>query len=264
MDLYYRKSGKGEVVIVCHGLYGMSDNWLPFSKFMSDYFELYLVDMRNHGFSPHSESHSYADLSKDLHDFVVKNNLSKVNLLGHSMGGKACMQFAVDYPDLLNKLVVIDISPLEYSEARVSSSASVNHYSVLQFMMNFDFSKIRSRGEIYDIISQKFKDEFVQQFLSKNITKGENSLYTWKLNARTLFYKHEEILKGVNFNNKPVLCSTLYVKGEKSAYIQENDRQFIKEKFSNCEFLEIKGSGHMVHVENPFSLFPAIKDFLLQ
>ena len=259
MELYYRKIGKGTPLIICHGLYGMSENWLPIAKALSNSFEIYLPDMRNHGLSPHSQNHSYKDLSKDIYELIIKNNLKDVTLIGHSMGGKACMQLAVNHPKTVKRLVVIDISPKEYKS---KNTGGINHNKVLNFMINTNFSEIKLRTDITNLISNNFSDNFTRQFLLKNIKRGKSSKYEWKLNAKTLLEKHYEILRGVNFDNKKILCPTLFLKGANSNYISKEDEKFIHQNFGNAIIDKISSSGHFIHVENPLELINMLNVFL--
>ncbi len=263
MKLFYRKKGEGRAVIICHGLYGMSDNWLSAARQLANNFEVYLPDMRNHGLSPHSENHSYFDLSSDIYELTEANNLQDVILIGHSMGGKACMQFAALYPEKVYKLIVIDISPRDYTGNIPKNKPQVNHNNILEFMINIDFKKINNRNEISDFICNKFTDVFTQQLLMKNIIKGDESLYRWKLNAKTLFEKHFELLKGVDFRNKKINIPTLFIKGKKSNYIQTIDIEYINENFSDFTVTEISRCGHLVHIENLVAMISAIRNFII-
>ena len=109
MSLNFKKFGEGEPLIILHGLMGMLDNWQTQAKALSENFEVYLIDQRNHGKSFHSDEHNYSVLAEDLFGFIYENQLHDVNLLGHSMGGKVVMKFAQNNPHLVNKLIVADI-----------------------------------------------------------------------------------------------------------------------------------------------------------
>jgi pimeloyl-ACP methyl ester carboxylesterase len=262
MTLFFRKTGQGEPIIICHGLYGMSENWIPIAKVLGENHEVFLPDMRNHGLSPHADSNSYFDLSNDILELIKKNNLKNVILAGHSMGGKACMQLCVENPDIVKKLIVIDISPMGYLNFNSENKSRLNHNNILTFMATFDFSRIKTRNEINNQIFEHFKDEFTQQFLIKNIIKDENLEYRWKINAKFFWQNHSEILKEVDFKNQKITCETLFLKGENSDYIVQEDIDFIKEHFTNVEIKSIKNAGHGIHAENPFALILEMKNFL--
>ena len=114
MKLHFKKIGEGPAIVILHGLFGMSDNWMTISKMLSHQYSFYLLDLRNHGRSPHSEEFDYKLLAEDVAEFLNDHNLKNVNLVGHSMGGKAAMYFAVSHADLLKKLVVVDIMNKNY------------------------------------------------------------------------------------------------------------------------------------------------------
>ena len=109
MQLNYIKSGTGPNLIILHGLFGMLDNWKTLGKQLEKYFTVYLVDQRNHGKSPHTPEHSYQLMADDLKEFMLQQNISTTYLLGHSMGGKTAMQFALNYPEMVEKLIVVDM-----------------------------------------------------------------------------------------------------------------------------------------------------------
>lgn len=135
-------SGKGEPLVILHGFLGMGDNWKSLAVKFSKQYQVHLVDQRNHGRSFHAEEFSYEDLVQDLHNYLVHHNLHKVNILGHSMGGKTAMLFAVEYPELVNKLVVADIAPKFYPP---------HHQYILDALSAVDFSKVKSRSEIDEV-----------------------------------------------------------------------------------------------------------------
>ena len=121
MKLFFRHFGKGWPLVIVHGLYGSSDNWLSVAKKLENHFSLYLVDLRNHGNSPHSEEHNYQAMSQDLKDFILENNIKSPILMGHSMGGKVVMHLGLSNTELIQRMIVVDISPWEISMPPISS-----------------------------------------------------------------------------------------------------------------------------------------------
>ena len=122
MEMFFRKLGSGSPLIIIHGLYGSSDNWLTIGKELARDFEVYLVDLRNHGNSPHTDRHSYALMKLDLIEFLDRHDIEKAVLIGHSMGGKVAMVFALEFPERITSLVVIDIGPKSYHSLKDYSS----------------------------------------------------------------------------------------------------------------------------------------------
>ena len=121
MKLFYRKFGDGPPLIILHGLYGSSDNWVSIAKKLGDSFTVYLPDQRNHGQSPHSDIHDYDSMRDDLFELVTELRLKKFFLAGHSMGGKTAMAFAVKWPEMINGLLIADISPFTNENTQIAS-----------------------------------------------------------------------------------------------------------------------------------------------
>ena len=115
MKLFFRKMGSGSPLLILHGLLGTSDNWMSIAKELAKSFEVYILDMRNHGRSPHTNKFSYPDMVEDIYEFITDLNLRKISLMGHSMGGKIAMNFALEYPHRMENLIILDIAPREYS-----------------------------------------------------------------------------------------------------------------------------------------------------
>lgn len=168
MQLFYRKEGSGSPLVVVHGLYGSSDNWVNIGKRLAEKHTVYMLDQRNHGRSPFSNSHTFNDMRDDLAEFFEKHHIEKATVLGHSMGGKAAMWFAFDYPEKVEKLVIADIAPKDYLLLKEDSQFYL-HQNILLAMMEIDFSKIKSRNDVDDFMAQKIDDVNIRQFLLKNV-----------------------------------------------------------------------------------------------
>ena len=238
--LNYKTFGEGDPVIILHGLFGMLDNWQTIGKALAMNNMVYLVDQRNHGKSPHYDQHSYKLMAEDLATFMEEHWIHKAHLIGHSMGGKTVMQFAADFEDMVDKLVVIDIAPKQSKRG---------HDEILDALSGLDLSKIDKRSEAEASLSKSIKDRGVMQFLLKNLTRRKEGGYRWKMNLPILVSQYERILDPISFI-EAFEAPTLFLKGEKSNYIQEDDEIMIKEMFSNVEIREIKNAGHWVHAEN--------------
>ncbi|HEY3429551.1 MAG TPA: alpha/beta fold hydrolase, partial [Cyclobacteriaceae bacterium] len=162
MKLFFRELGQGQPFIILHGLMGSSDNWLTQAKMLSDEYKLYLVDQRNHGQSPHSDQFDYQVLANDLKDFIVDNGIQKPIVLGHSMGGKAAMNFAIANPDLLDRLIIVDIAPKAYP---------IHHDNIVEGLKAISINTLQTRNEADEILSRHVPEPDVRQFLLKNLSR---------------------------------------------------------------------------------------------
>ena len=263
MELFYRKEGSGSPLVVVHGLYGSSDNWINIGKRLAEKHTVYMVDQRNHGRSPFSDSHTFNDMRDDLLEFFEKHNIEKATLLGHSMGGKAAIWFAADYPEKVEKLVIADIAPKDYLLLKEDSQFYL-HQNILLAMMEIDFSKIKSRNDVDDFMAQKIDDVNIRQFLLKNVAKDKlNHQYKWRVNAGVLYDHLDEIVSGVNKNwledripitNYPVI----FIRGMKSKYILPEDEPMIKEIYPDSRIIDIPDAGHWLHAEQPELFMKAV------
>ena len=263
MDLFYRKEGSGTPLVIVHGLYGSSDNWLNIGKRLAEKHTVYMIDQRNHGRSPFSNSHTFNNMRNDLSEFFEKHNIEKATLLGHSMGGKVAMWFAADYPEKVEKLVIADIAPKDYLLLKEDSQFYL-HQNILLAMQEIDFSKIKSRIEVDDFMSQKIDDERIRQFLLKNVAKDKiNHQFKWRINAEVLYDHLDEIVSGVNRNwledRIPITSyPVIFIRGMKSKYILPEDEILIKEIYPDAMIIDIPDAGHWLHAEQPKLFMKAV------
>jgi pimeloyl-ACP methyl ester carboxylesterase len=262
MKLFFRKYGKkNPALIIVHGLYGMSDNWVTIAKFLSVNFEVFVIDQRNHGNSPHSDEHNYDLLQNDLFEFMQDQEIEKAVLLGHSMGGKTVMNFAKNHPEMISALIVVDISPKRYDSLQLSESKQ-KHLQILNAMQKIDFKNINRRQEIRESIIAELKEDRIADFILKNL-KRVNGKFQWKLNLDTIINKLDDIIDDLDFIEEINGFPILFVRGEKSNYILENDIIFIEEKFPAAEILTIKNAGHWIHAEKPEEFINVVLRFLI-
>jgi esterase len=254
-------------MIILHGLYGMSDNWMSVAKALSDDFEVWLPDWRNHGNSPHDAVHDYGALKQDLLEFMDEHGLQKAILAGHSMGGKAVMHFALDHPERISALIVIDISPRAYTDDDRSSDHSIDHATIIEGMMGVDIKRAKSRRDVETQLSWYIPSQRIRKFLLKNVDKDQAGQLRWKLNLRVLLDNLPVLFGGIDppggegsggITGFPVL----FIKGEKSGYISPDDYALIKKIFPEAEITTIPGAGHWLHAEQPGLLVKTIKYFL--
>ncbi len=255
MQLAYRKYGEGQPLLILHGLFGQSDNWNTLAKrFGENGFEVYTIDQRNHGLSPHSDIWNYEAMADDIKEFINEHNLENPILLGHSMGGKTAMFFALKYDGALDKLIVADMSPRAYEP---------HHDIVLDALNAVDFSNMNTRKEADTVLSTYITDFGTKQFLLKNIywedTTG--SKMNWRFNLPIITKNSNETLVAVPERTSNV--NTLFLRGEKSNYVNEAiDIVEIEERFPNYKLQTIANAGHWLHAEQPEAFYQAVISFI--
>jgi esterase len=254
MKLNYKTFGNGEPLIILHGLLGSLDNWQTIAKKLSEEYTVFIVDQRNHGRSPHSDDFSYDLLAADLLEFMYEHHIFNAHVLGHSMGGKVAMKFAVEHSDMVNKLIVADIAPVEYP---------AGHDIIFESLMAVDLKSVESRQEVEAILEQKIKDFGVRQFLMKGLTRNENNGFTWKFNLKALWNHYNEILK--TFDTRQTFEKpALFIKGGKSRYVTDEYIPVINRCFPKNSIFTIEDAGHWLHAEQPEIFTKATLDFLNQ
>ncbi|MGB3778957.1 MAG: alpha/beta fold hydrolase [Tunicatimonas sp.] len=238
-------------VVILHGVFGTSDNWQTFGKTLAERHRVVLVDQRNHGQSPHSDEFNCPTMADDLKTLVEDQQLPRPVVLGHSMGGKTAMFFAVRYPELLSKLIVVDIAPRAYP---------VHHQTILDAFAAVEIDKIQSRSEAEEQMMPLVPEKGVRQFLLKNLQRTDDG-FSWKLNLPVIRDNIEAIGEAVP-DDSPVEILALFVRGEKSDYIKKEDEALIKRIFPVAQVATVKGAGHWVHAEQPEALLEVVTDFL--
>lgn len=266
MELFFRKFGEGEPLIVLHGLYGSSDNWVTVGRELSGFYSVYLVDQRNHGRSPHSDKHNYYLMKDDLLEFMDNQGIEKANILGHSMGGKTALFFATTYPERVHKLIVVDIAPTSYQMLSESSPQALNHLNIMNALYNLDTEWISTLRDAEEQLSEAIPYKMVRQFLLKNLKRDVNGNYSWLLNVRTLRNELPAILEGLDpdeFQDRQMTSfPVLFIKGENSEYIGPKDERDILKIFPYAGIQTIEGAGHWVHAEKRDQFLKIVSDFL--
>lgn len=268
MELFYRKKGEGHPLIIVHGLYGASDNWMTIAAKLEGHFEVYMIDQRNHGRSPHSPKHNYSLMVEDLLEFMDTHHLQKAILLGHSMGGKTVMHFAAKYPERVSRLIVVDIAPKDYRPAEPDNSRAIEHRQIIDAMQAVDFSVVESRQDIDAQLSKYIPVERIRQFLLKNVHRSKDNRYSWSLNLDALDRDLDEIMQGLNVeaiqaDGGITGFPALFVRGEMSNYVLDEDLDLIESLFPYAELITIPKAGHWLHAEKPDEFVEAIMDFIL-
>jgi esterase len=252
MDLFYRALGQGQPLIILHGLFGSSDNWLSQAKKLSEHYSVYLLDARNHGQSPHDAAHNYTAMSQDLLDFIQVHQLSHPYVIGHSMGGKTVMKFLTLFPGIIAKSVVADISPRFYTR---------HHDHILEGLRAIPIETLNNRQEADDLLIQYLPNLGERQFLLKNLYRTEEGTFKWRMNLPVLMDQIDNIGEGLAADCR-IDTPTLFINGGDSNYVQEKDVALIKTIFPHSIFKTIPHAGHWLHAEKPEAFLHDVMTFL--
>ena len=250
--LHSKIVGEGVPLLILHGYFGNGDNWKTIANALSDTFQVHLIDQRNHGRSFHSDDFDYELMIEDLCNYIAHYKLEKVNLLGHSMGGKTTMLYAVEFPENVNKLIVADISPRMYPP---------HHHDILKALNSIDFSIQNSRKLVDEKLLELIPEVGVRQFLMKNIYWREKGQLDFRFNLESLTENNDEV--GVALPSFTIFeGETLFLKGENSGYISADEEPIINAHFPGAKIVTIKNAGHWLHAENPSDFLKVVERFL--
>ena len=252
MQLHFKDYGNGPPLIILHGLFGSLDNWHSTSVKLAAQFHVFAVDQRNHGNSPHASEMSYPAMANDLDEFMRAHGPARAHMLGHSMGGKTAMEFALRYGDRVEKLIVVDIAPRAYSP---------RHEKILQAMLSLDLPAFETRKEIEEALAPAVPELATRQFLLKNVTRAPGQTFHWKLGLREIagdYARLSEPPTATTPYGKPVL----FVRGEASDFLLDEDISLIRGLFPQAELRTIPRAGHLPHVENPAAFLQTVNEFL--
>lgn len=248
--LFHREYGEGRPIIVLHGLFGSSDNWVTPIKLFTN-FKAYLIDQRNHGQSFHDNSHNYDNMADDLMRWIDANKPSEVNLLGHSMGGKTVLRFLQKYRDVAKTAIIADMGVKQYP---------AHHVEIIKGLQAVMPHQITSRAEAEQRMAQFIGVPAIRQFLLKNLYRIDEG-FAWRFNLDVLAENISEVYKPTPIE-LPVLTPTIFIYGGTSKYIVPDDYKEIKALFANAEFAAMPNTGHWLHAENPQLFADLSLDFL--
>ena len=255
MLLHSNIIGEGKPFVILHGFLGMGDNWKTLAtQFAEDGYALHLVDQRNHGRSFHSDEFNYDILATDLKAYCDHHGFDKIILLGHSMGGKTAMKFAVKFPEIVEKLIIADIAPKYYAP---------HHQQILEGLaaLSNNPDALKSRGDADEFMAQYIQDWGTRQFLLKNLYWKKDKTLALRMNLEVLSSNPEaigEALKPDEIYNGEVL----FLRGSKSNYIQDDDFELVKKHFPHSTIQTISDAGHWLHAENPKDFYQNVVKFL--
>jgi pimeloyl-ACP methyl ester carboxylesterase len=251
MELNYRELGSGQPIVMLHGIFGSADNWLTQSKLLSSHFQTFALDLRNHGQSPHDDAFDYPVMVADVAAFIQAKQIQEPVVIGHSMGGKVAMNLALAHPEMLQKLIVVDIAPKPYN---------MEDYIFLKGLNAIQLDKVTTRQDADDALAHYVDDQDVRQFLLKNLQRKPEGGFKWKLNLPAMTRNILNIGKPLQFEGK-FTKPTLFVRGSKSNYIKDNDFDLIRQIFPAAEF-ETLDAGHWVPAERPKEFADVVTNWL--
>lgn len=252
-ELSYTRSGTGQPLVVLHGLFGSGKNWQSHRRHFGNQFEVFNVDLRNHGESFHSDNMNYPAMADDVAALLQSLNLTNCNMLGHSMGGKVAMTLAVKHPRLLDRLVVADIAPVSY----------FHHYDdLIEPILALPLDTIESRSQADQLLRQNIPEDQLRAFLLQNLVR-ESDGWRWRVNWRAI-QRDMEFLTG--FGDLPedwrIDLPTLFIRGARSDYIGDAEIEVINRHFRRADFATIEDAGHWLHAEKPEIFARHVLEFL--
>ena len=252
--LYSRKVGEnGPDFVVLHGLFGSGKNWRSFAGSLEEDFQVWTLDARNHGDSPHADSMNYQQMAEDVARFFAENELKNVILLGHSMGGKTAMQLALQFPDGIAALIVVDIAPVCYDHLH-------KQLKLIEAMQELHLAAEMSRSEIEKKLALKIPEKRLLSFLMTNLN-GQNGQFQWRIGLQQIAAGMPDLL------NYPDLKSVFkgpvqFIGGENSAYLKFEYHALIRKYFPESRITLLKNCGHWLHVEQPAAFQKTVNEFL--
>lgn len=241
MRLHFQTVGHGPALIILHGLFGSSDNWIPIARKLSDAFKVIAVDQRNHGRSPHSAEMNYPLMADDLAGLMEDHGLERAHILGHSMGGKTAMQFALSHPAKVEKLVVADMAPRAYQPG---------HTKIFQALLSLDLARFQHRSQVSDALAAEIPEQSLRLFLLKMLGRKPDGALFWQTNISAL-QANSESLRAALATPVSSALPALFIRGEKSDYVRDDDLPGIQRLFPNANVRTVSGVGHWLHVEAP-------------
>src|SRR5690606_21427703 len=245
-------SKKNKHLLIFHGLFGQSDNFATLSKQFAEHYTVHAIDLRNHGRSFHSDDMSFDAMSDDILNYLNHHQIEACYLLGHSLGGRSMIEFSYKHPEKIEKLIVADMAPKAYPP---------HHQGIIKALNSVDFDQVQKRSDVEEILKQFIPEMGTRQFLLKNVYHAESGKYAFRFNLKTLTDSYEEIV-GTDLSTEIFEKPTLFLRGDKSDYILDDDFDMIYRHFPQAEIQTISNSGHWIHAENPQEFYEKTVSFL--
>lgn len=254
LDLAYSETGNGSPVVIAHGLFGWKRNWATIAKYLGETHRVFSIDLRNHGESPHAPEMTYELMADDMARFIRAQELGPCPVIGHSMGGKASMMLALAHSDLVERLLVLDIAPVDYAH---------DYDTYVQQMNDIDLSTISRRSDVQPVIAQIAENPAVEAFLMQNLTTAQDGTYHWRVNLDAIDRHMGDIMSFPELDDaQKYSATTLFLGGGDSDRITNDYRTEILRFFPAADIDFITGAGHWVHADQPAAVLERFKAFL--
>ncbi|ABV92565.1 alpha/beta hydrolase fold protein [Dinoroseobacter shibae DFL 12 = DSM 16493] len=238
-------------LLIVHGLFGSAKNWGAIAKRMAQHRQVLAVDLRNHGDSPHTQSHSYPDLAADLAEVIAAHG-GRADVLGHSMGGKAAMVLALSQPEMVARLLVADIAPVTYDRTQVG---------LIDAMEGVDLSAVTKRSDADAALAADVPDAPTRAFLTQSLDLRAEGGPRWRLNLATLRRDMPRIMGFPEIDGR-YTGPTLFLRGGASDYVLPAHGAEIERLFPGADRDAIPDVGHWLHAEAPGPFIARLTDFL--
>lgn len=253
VELSYQDAGHGAPIVILHGLFGSKRNWSAIAKRLSAHHRVLTLDMRNHGDSPWIDGMDYRDMSQDVAAFINRHALGPCTVIGHSMGGKAAMVLALTHPELVARLVVVDIAPVE---------RETGFGAYIEAMAEAPLAACDNRAEVEEHLEDVVTNAMVRSFLVQNVVRDDTG-FRWRINLAALDSGMDEI---ADFpepdHHQSYTGPTLFIAGAQSDYIQPHHMADINRRFPKADIAHIPGAGHWLHAEAPEVFLNHLTTFL--
>ena len=240
MKLHYDITGSGQAIVILHGMFGNLSNWKSVANALSETHEVITMDLRNHGNSNSSDTMNYQLMAEDVAETLNELNKTNIILIGHSMGGKVAIQFTHNYPEIVEKLIVVDIFPKAYPK---------RHQLIFKALMALSLNDIKSRSEADEILKATISDIAIRAFLLKSLIRTTLS-FEWVFSLNNIYKNYQEICNNVELTNT-VNTPVYFIKGGLSDYIQDYDTH---ELLVNSKRITIPTANHWIHAHK-YDLF---------
>ena len=252
MDLHFQATGAGTPLVMLHGLFGASDNWRPVAARLADRFHVFAVDQRNHGQSPHAADMDYPRMADDLNEFMTARGLDRAHVLGHSMGGKTAMQFALQYPGRVERLVVADMAPRLYPR---------EYDPIMAALLALNLGSFTNRTQMEEALAPAVPNLALRRFLLKNLGRDGLGGFYWKINLEGIADNYRHLVTPISAAT-PFAGPVLFLRGEQSDYVRPEDEPLIRALFPAAEIQTLAGAGHWLHADQPDEFARRVGEFL--
>jgi esterase len=240
-------------ILILHGLFGSKRNWQSIARQLSEDFQVFTLDLRNHGESEHHDDMTYRAMADDIFQFISEHSLENVSVIGHSMGGKVAMQMALQHPEIINRLVIIDIAPVQYQHG---------FNDLIDSLKALPLDQISSRQEADKHLRTTVQPETLRQFLLQNLKNSADG-FCWRINLDAIQANINALMDfPADHNITQYQNPVLFLKGEKSDYIKHEYERTIFKFFSRALFITVADTGHWLHAENPDFVVGEIRTFI--